>query len=124
MGIISEKHLKLMKPSAFLINVSRGAIIDESALLKILKKGVIAGCGLDVFSGEPLQKEGHPLSELIMMDNVVITPHLAAWTHETWDQLQKEVLQHVMDILEGWDSIIYSSDPRLQNQSHCIYPIP
>lgn len=122
LGIISKKCLKLMKSSAFLINVSRGEIVDESALLQALKKGEIAGCGLDVFSGEPLQKKGHPLSELIMMDNVVMTPHLAAWTHETWDQLQKEVLQHVMDILEGRDSIITSSDPRLQNQSHCIYP--
>ncbi len=123
-GIISENHLNLMKSNAFIINVSRGAVIDEPALLKALKNGTIAGCGLDVFSDEPLRKEGHPLSELLVMENVVITPHLAAWTHETWDQLQKEVLQHVMDILEGRDSTISSSDPRLQNQSGCIYPIP
>ncbi len=123
-GIISEKRLKLMKSNAFIINVSRGAIIDESALLKALKNRTIAGCGLDVFSEEPLRKEGHPLSELITMDNVVITPHLAAWTHETWNHLQEEVLQHVMDILEGRDSTIKSSDPRLKNQFGCIYPTP
>lgn len=120
-GLISEDQLRLMKPSAFLINVSRGAIVDESALLKVLKEGAIAGCGLDVFSEEPLRKEGHPLSELLLMDNVVITPHLAAWTHETWDLLQKEVYQHVIDVLEGRDSLIRSSDSRLQNQSNCTY---
>jgi D-3-phosphoglycerate dehydrogenase len=123
-GIISRERLKLMKSSAFLINVSRGAIVDELGLLKVLKEGTIAGCGLDVFSEEPLLKEGHPLSELLTMDNVMLTPHLAAWTHETWDGLQKEVLQNVIDVLEGRDSIIRSLDPRLENQSNCIYSIP
>ena len=121
-GIISENRLKKMKPSAFLINVGRGACVDEVALLKLLKAGAIAGCGLDVFAEEPLRKAGHLLSELIEMDNVVITPHLAAWTHETWDRLQAEVTQHVMDILEGRDSVIHSSDPRLRGQSGCVYP--
>jgi len=97
-----------------LLNAIEGAIVLMITYGRVTRRVIKAG--------EPLQKEGHPLSELIMMDNVVITPHLAAWIHETWDQLQKEVLQHVMDILEGRDSIIYSSDPRLQNQSHCIYP--
>lgn len=122
-GIISEERLRLMKSSAFLINVSRGKIVDELALLKVLKEGAIAGCGLDVFSEEPLKIEGHPLSELLVMDNVVITPHLAAWTHETWDRLQKEVFQNVIDVLEGRDSIIRSFDPRLQNQSGCTYQV-
>jgi len=122
-GIISEKLLKLMKPGAYLINVSRGEIVDELALIKVLKEGAIAGCGLDVFSGEPLQKDRHPLSEFLTMDNVVITSHLAAWTHETWDRLQEEVFENVLDVLEGRDSIIRSSDPRLQNQSDCIYPV-
>jgi len=121
-GLISGKRLALMKPNAFLINVSRGAIVDEMALLAALKQGAIAGCGLDVFSDEPLKKEGHPLSELINMDQVVITPHLAAWTHETWDKLQQEVLKNVTDVLDGRDSIIISTDPRLQNQSGCVYP--
>lgn len=121
-GLISEAHLKLMKPSAILINVSRGAIVDEVALLNALKKGSLAGCGLDVFSVEPLLKEGHPLSELLTMNQVVITPHLAAWTHETWDQLQQEVYRNVMDVLEGRDSVIVSTDPRLQHQAGCRYP--
>jgi phosphoglycerate dehydrogenase-like enzyme len=121
-GIISENRLRKMKPSAFLINVGRGACVDEAALLNLLKAGAIAGCGLDVFAEEPLRKDGHLLSELIEMDNVVITPHLAAWTHETWARLQAEVTQHVMDILEGRDSVIHASDPRLRGQAGCVYP--
>ena len=121
-GIVSESRLKKMNSSAFLINVGRGACVDEAALLSLLKAGAIAGCGLDVFAEEPLRKDGHPLSELIEMDNVVITPHLAAWTHETWDRLQAEVTQHVMDTLEGRDSVIHSSDPRLRSQPGCVYP--
>lgn len=121
-GILSEYRLRKMKPSAFLINVGRGACVDESALLQLLHENAIAGCGLDVFAEEPLRKQGHALSELIDMDNVVITPHLAAWTQETWERLQVEVVQQVMDILEGRDSVIYSSDPRLRGQAGCVYP--
>jgi D-3-phosphoglycerate dehydrogenase len=121
-GIISEHQLRHMKSSAFLVNVGRGMCVDESALLRLLQEDAIAGCGLDVFGEEPLRKEGHPLSALIEMDNVVITPHLAAWTHETWERLQAEIVQHVMDILEDRDSIIHSSDPRLRGQAGCVYP--
>jgi D-3-phosphoglycerate dehydrogenase len=102
--------------------VGRGACVDENALLALLREGAIAGCGLDVFAKEPLTRQGHALSGLIGMDNVVITPHLAAWTRETWERLQAEVVQHVMDILEGKDSVIYSSDPRLRGQVGCVYP--
>ena len=123
-GIISEHRLRQMKPSAFVVNVGRGTCVDESALLRLLQEEAIAGCGLDVFGEEPLRKEGHPLSALIEMDNVVITPHLAAWTHETWERLQAEIVQHVMDILEDRDSIIHSSDPRLRGQAGCVYPNP
>lgn len=96
--------------------------VDELDLSKLLKSGAIAGCGLDVFPNEPLCKNGHPLSELIALDNVVLTPHLAAWTHETWDRLQEEATRHVIEILEGRRSVIHSSDPRLRNQPDCIYP--
>ncbi len=123
-GIISEHRLRQMKPSAFVVNVGRGTCVDESALLRLLQEEAIAGCGLDVFGEEPLRKQGHPLSALIEMDNVVITPHLAAWTHETWERLQAEIVQHVMDILEDRDSIIHSSDPRLRGQAGCVYPNP
>ncbi|MBT4889016.1 MAG: hypothetical protein HON65_05645, partial [Rhodospirillales bacterium] len=97
-GLISAEVLQAMKPSAYLINVGRGALVDETALLSALQNNTIAGCGLDVFSQEPLKKEGHPLSSLIEMDNVEIMPHLAAWTQDTWDRLQDEVTEHVLNV--------------------------
>src|SRR5229473_4423104 len=71
-GLIGAKELQLMKPSAYIINTSRGPIIDEAALLAVLRSKTIAGAGLDVFDVEPLPTD-HPLRK---MDNVVLTPHL------------------------------------------------
>ena len=78
--LIGEAELRRMKRSAFLINVSRGAIVDEEALLLTLQEGRIAGAGLDVFSREPLSRSGHPLSALYAMNNVILTPHLTFYT--------------------------------------------
>lgn len=121
-GLIDTAFLEKMRPQAFLINVGRGATVDELALLKALENGQIAGCGLDVFSVEPLTRQDHPLSKLLTMDNVVVFPHLAAWTTDTWDRLQNEVLDHVMNVLHNRDLIISSTDPRLANQPGCRYP--
>jgi D-3-phosphoglycerate dehydrogenase len=121
-GMIDQTFLKQMKSSAFLINVGRGAAVDELALLTALENRWIAGCGLDVFSEEPLHKTNHPLSKLLTMDNVVIMPHLAAWTTDTWDRLQQEVTDHVMSVLEDLPFTIHSRDPRLANQPGCLYP--
>lgn len=120
--LVDACFLSRMKPSAFVINVGRGATIDEMALLDALQNKQIAGAGLDVFSQEPLNKTDHPLKDMLAMDNVVISPHLAAWTVETWDRLQDEVTTHVLDILAGRPLTIRSRDPRLANQPLCIYP--
>ena len=72
--LVGEAQLRAMKPSGVLINVARGSVVDEAALIKALKSGWIAGAGLDVFETEPLPPE----SELWAMPNVVITPHMAA----------------------------------------------
>jgi D-3-phosphoglycerate dehydrogenase len=119
--IIDAKFLNRMKPSAIIINVGRGATVDELALLEALKSNRIAGCGLDVFSQEPLNKVDHPLKDILSMPNVVISPHLAAWTVETWDRLQDEVTTHVQDILAGRPLTIRSNDPRLAGQTGCVY---
>ncbi|NIO39014.1 MAG: C-terminal binding protein, partial [Burkholderiales bacterium] len=71
--LIGEGELRLLKRSAILINVSRGAIVDEQALLEALTEGRIAGAGLDTFSYEPLALDGHLLSPLFEMENVVLT---------------------------------------------------
>jgi phosphoglycerate dehydrogenase-like enzyme len=74
--LFNEEVFKAMKPTAFLINVGRGRIIEESALIKALKKGWIAGAGLDVFEEEPLPSE----SPLWQMENVIISPHISGMT--------------------------------------------
>ncbi|HID04322.1 MAG TPA: 3-phosphoglycerate dehydrogenase [Aigarchaeota archaeon] len=75
--MINEEKLKIMKRSAFLINASRGAVIDEEALYKALKEGWIAGAALDVFEHEPPAG-----SRLLELDNIVVTPHIGAQTKE------------------------------------------
>lgn len=77
-GLIGEREFNLMKPTSYIINTSRGHIIDENALVSALRDRRIAGAGLDVFDQEPLPKD-HPLLQL---DNVVATPHLAFVTEE------------------------------------------
>ena len=72
-AIIGERELRAMKPSAFLVNISRGGIIDEPVLIQALKEGWIAGAGLDVFVQEPLPPE----SELWDLPNAILTPHIA-----------------------------------------------
>jgi phosphoglycerate dehydrogenase-like enzyme len=76
-GLISERELAAMKPSAFLINTARGGLVDEAALAEALRSGALAGAALDGFETEPLGES--PLREL---DNVVLSPHAGASTHE------------------------------------------
>ncbi len=75
-GLIGERELRAMKPTARLINIARGAIIDETTLVRALKEGWIAGAALDVFEQEPLSPE----SELWGMENVILTPHISGGT--------------------------------------------
>ena len=73
--MINAEVLKALGPRGYLINVARGSVVDEAALVDALQKGVIAGAGLDVFEKEP-----HPLEALRKLDNVVLTPHMASAT--------------------------------------------
>lgn len=96
-NLIGANELRKMKQTAFLIDVSRGAIIDEKAFITALKEKQIAGAGLDVFAQEPLGSN-HPFLEL---DNVILTPHLAWYTKEAYERLEKETLLRALEILEG-----------------------
>ncbi len=89
--LIGGLELGLMKPSAFLINVSRGAIVDEAALVVALRESVIAGAALDVFSQEPMHVE-HPMAALYEMDNVILFPHLTFYTEEAMRRLTEDTL--------------------------------
>jgi len=88
-GLIAEKELRAMRPSAYLVNTSRGPIIDEVALVRALSEGWIAGAGLDVFDEEPLPLD-HPLRR---MPRTVLTPHLGYVTEETYRIFYGEALE-------------------------------
>ncbi|WP_338824923.1 Hydroxypyruvate reductase [Moorella humiferrea] len=96
-GLVNEERLALMKASAFLINFSRGGVVDEDALYKALKNGLIAGAALDVFEEEPPPRN-HPLFEL---DNVLLSPHSAALTRECVVRMATGAAQGVVDVLTG-----------------------
>jgi phosphoglycerate dehydrogenase-like enzyme len=96
-GLLGAAELALMKPSAFLINASRGPIVDEAALIEALRRRRIAGAGLDVFDREPVEA-GHPL---LALDNVVVTPHLGYVTHEVYRGFYGETLENILCYLAG-----------------------
>jgi D-3-phosphoglycerate dehydrogenase len=114
--LLGEAELACLRRSAVLVNTSRGAIVDEEALVRALREGRIAGAGLDVFSREPLSLAGHPLSPLFAMDNVILTPHLTFYTREAMDRLEEEALERCFEILEGRPVRVKSRDPRLRAQ--------
>lgn len=94
--LINAERLALMKPTAYLINTSRGPVIDESALVEALKNGVISGAGLDVYEDEPALAPG--LAEL---ENVTITPHIASASIETRNEMSEIAAQNIADFLAG-----------------------
>jgi D-3-phosphoglycerate dehydrogenase / 2-oxoglutarate reductase len=95
-GMIDEVALEKMKPDAYLINVARGGIVDETALYNALKEGLIAGAALDVFQEEPTTD-----SPLFTLPNVVITPHLGASTVEAQDRAGVTAAEQVATALRG-----------------------
>jgi phosphoglycerate dehydrogenase-like enzyme len=96
-GLMGARELGLMKPTAYLVNSSRGPIVDEAALLEALRRKAIAGAGLDVFDIEPLPKD-HPLLKL---DNVVLTPHLGYVTQEGYANFYGQTLENIRSFIEG-----------------------
>ena len=95
--MINKDTLSLMKPTAFIINTSRGALIDEKALVEALKNQTIAGAGLDVQEEEP-PKEDSPLYQL---DNVILTPHMGWKGLETRQRLVSILARNIKAYLEG-----------------------
>ena len=97
MHLIGERELELMKPTAFLVNTSRGPVIDEKALVKALKEGKIAGAGLDVHYVEPTPAD-NPLLEL---DNVTVTPHIGSATSGTRLAMAMKAATNLVAALKG-----------------------
>ncbi len=94
--IIAEEDLRRMKSSAILINTARGPLVDEHALVRALKEGLILGAGLDVFEFDDM-----PLPELMKMNNVVLTPHIGTQTIQTRLDMARAVCDNVIGFIEG-----------------------
>jgi glyoxylate reductase len=106
--LVGERELSLMKPTAFLVNSSRGPVVDEKALVRALAERRIAGAGLDVYENEPQVEP-----ELLAMQNVVLTPHLGSAVTELRESMANVVVDNIMAVLEGrrppncWNPEIY-----------------
>ena len=94
--LINAENLKLMKPTAYLINTSRGPVIDEAALTYALANKVVKGAALDVFEFEP-----KITPELLNLDNVILTPHIASATEETRSKMSVLAATNIIEALEG-----------------------
>ena len=95
--LIGARELARMKPSSYFINVARGPIVDEAALIEALRRNAIAGAALDVFETEPVD----PANPLLAMDNVIVTPHSLCWTDECFHNMAVTGLSSIVDAQSG-----------------------
>jgi glyoxylate reductase len=94
--LLSERRLKLLKPTSYVINLARGEIVDERALIRLLQEGRIAGAGLDVFEHEPAVNP-----KLLRMDNVILLPHMGSATIEGRIAMGEKVIINVRAFVDG-----------------------
>jgi phosphoglycerate dehydrogenase-like enzyme len=95
--IVNAERLALMKPTAYLINTSRGPVVDEAALTRALQDGRIAGAGLDVFEQEPSPAD----NPLYRLDNVIVTPHALCWTDQCFAGIGAADVKAAVDVMHG-----------------------
>jgi D-3-phosphoglycerate dehydrogenase len=112
-GLIGEVQLRMMKPTAYLINTARGPIVMESALVRALQERWIAGAALDVLEVEPPSRD-HPLFAL---DNVVLTPHVGFYSEESLRELQRKAAEEVARVLTGQPPRYPVTPPRAQTKT-------
>ncbi len=96
-GLIGAEQFALMRPESIFINISRGKVVDEAAMIHALQQGQIRGAGLDVFEREPLD----PTSPLLQLDNVVATPHIGSATYETREAMARCAVDNLLAALAG-----------------------
>ncbi|WP_285434065.1 NAD(P)-dependent oxidoreductase [Pseudomonas sp. fls2-241-R2A-110] len=96
-GLIGAEEFALMRPESIFINISRGKVVDETALIEALRTGQIRAAGLDVFEREPLQTD----SPLLTLNNVVATPHMGSATHETREAMARCAVDNLLMALAG-----------------------
>jgi phosphoglycerate dehydrogenase-like enzyme len=95
--LVNRERIGMMKPTALLVNTARGPVVDEAALIEALRAGRIAGAGLDVFEQEPID----PASPLLAMENVVLTPHIAGITWDTWSRRARFAYANMQRVQDG-----------------------
>src|SRR6185295_14257955 len=95
--LLNAPRLSLLKPTAFVINVARGPIIDQQALTAVLRDRRIAGAGLDVFENEPID----PNDPLLHLDNVILAPHALSWTDECFSGIGHSAIGSILDLATG-----------------------
>jgi phosphoglycerate dehydrogenase-like enzyme len=105
-GIVGPAQLAAMKPTSYIVNISRGPIIQEAALVEALQRGVIRGAGLDVYDEEPMPDD-HPFSKL---ENVVLTPHIGWVTSATFTRFVDGMIDNAINYLDGKPSRIVNPD--------------
>jgi phosphoglycerate dehydrogenase-like enzyme len=96
-GLVGERQLSLMKPTAVIINAARGPIINQQALIRALESGRIRGAALDVFESEPLPSD----SPLLSLDNAILTSHSIAWTQELFRDMGRMDCEGALSVLRG-----------------------
>jgi phosphogluconate 2-dehydrogenase len=96
-GLIGAEEFALMRPESIFINISRGKVVDEKALIEALRTGQIRAAGLDVFEREPLNLD----SPLLQLNNVVATPHIGSATHETREAMARCAVDNLLAALAG-----------------------
>lgn len=110
--LIGERELKLMKKDSFLINASRGPVVDEKALIEALQQGLIAGAGLDVYEKEPIEKD----NPLLKMKNVVTLPHMGSSTKKTRDEMAMAAAKAMVDVLLKGNSELIVPELRIRKK--------
>ena len=109
--LMNEQKFRLMKSNAYLVNTSRGQVVDERALVKALRKKWIAGAALDVFEKEPIQKD----NPLLRFDNVVLVPHIGSASRETRERMAEVAAINLLNVLKG-KKPLYAVNPEVRKQ--------
>jgi lactate dehydrogenase-like 2-hydroxyacid dehydrogenase len=100
--LIGRREFELMKPTAFFINTARGRIVDEEALIEVLREGRIAGAGLDVYWDEPpVVPTPNPNPALFKLDNVILTPHIGGQTEESLTEIATRTAANIVALIKG-----------------------
>jgi D-3-phosphoglycerate dehydrogenase / 2-oxoglutarate reductase len=119
-GMIGEAELRLMKRGAYLINNSRGTVVDLDALSRVVREGHLAGAALDVFPLEPSSNSDRFQSPLQGLENVILTPHIGGSTEQAQDRIGREVARKMIDYIDSGSTMGAVNFPQVQLQARSL----